>query len=374
MRVTFMKIYLAAIRENIRSIYKLIPNSVEMIAVVKANAYGYGACEVAKLALQEGCQSFAVAIIKEACELRKAGIYSRIYLLGLLMPEEYEEAVENDCIIPICDSTNLTLLDKLGQKKKKIIKVMIAVDSGMNRIGISAFKVLDFITIVKYYKQLEIVGFFTHHACADMDNHEHVRKQINVFSAMIESIPEKEKFIFTSANSPTIMYFPEAYYNAVRPGQIIYGYMPSGYSDDCKQMKQLPILHSCLSLHSKVVHIHKAKKGDTVGYGGTYKCQEDTLIATIPIGYADGYPRNLSNKGEVLINGKRYKIAGRICMDQMMVDLGKSANIKVGSEVILIGKQGNEEITVKEIADLSGTIPNEISCLLSSRIPRIYVN
>lgn len=374
MRTTYMKIYLNAIRENIQSIRKLVPKNVEIIAVVKANAYGYGAYNVAKIALKEGCRSLAVAITEEAKELREGGITSSIYLLGLLLPDEYEEAIENDCIIPVCETTNLEKLNRLGKQKNKIIKVMIAIDSGMNRIGVKASNSLNFLNKLKLFDKFEIVGFFTHYACADLDNHSHVLQQINIFSKVVKNIPKKEKYIFTAANSPTIMYFPESYYNAVRPGQIIYGYMPSGYSDDFQQMKRLPILHNCLSLHSKVVHIHKVKKGDTVGYGGTFRCKEDTLIATIPIGYADGYPRNLSNKGEVLINGKRYKIAGRICMDQIMVDLGKSSDIKVGSEVILIGKQGNEEITVKEIADLSGTIPNEISCLLSSRIPRIYVN
>ena len=372
MRTTYMKIKLNAIRENLQAIRKIVPQNIEIIAVVKANAYGYGAYNVAQIALQEGCRSLAVAIIKEAKELREAGIKSNIYILGLLLPEEYEDAVNFDCIIPVCESTDLEKLNRLGQEKNRIIKVMVAIDSGMNRIGVKAPDVLSFLSKLKFFDKLEIVGFFTHYACADSENHSHVEKQMNIFSEMVKKIPNKERYMFTAANSPTIMYFPESYYDAVRPGQIIYGYMPNGYTDNYEQKNKLPKLNSCLSLHSRIVHIHKVFKGDTVGYGATYKCKEDTLIATIPIGYADGYPRCLSNKGEVLIDGKRYKIVGRICMDQIMVDINNSNNIKVGDEVILIGKQNEEEITIKEIADLAGTIPNEISCLLSTRIPRIY--
>ncbi len=374
MRTTYLKIYLDALRHNLRAIAGLMPPKTETVAIVKANAYGYGAVQVAKMAVEEGYEAVAVAVTGEAKELREAGITCPIYLLGLLMPEEFEEAFDTDSIIPICESTDLELLDKTAARLGKTANVMIAVDSGMNRIGVKAANGPEFLKSLEEYDHICVHGFFTHYACADGESHEHVKRQMRLFDDMAARIPNPEKYIFTAANSSTTLYFPESYYNAVRPGQIIYGYMPEGHPETEAQAAKLPHFESALGLFSRVVHVHRVKAGDTVGYGATYKCREDMWIGTVPVGYADGYPRCLSNRGEVLIGGRRYKIAGRVCMDQIMIELGTETDVKVGDEVVLIGRQGGEEITVAEIAGLAGTIPNEISCLFSRRIPRIYCN
>lgn len=374
MRTTYLKIYLDALRHNLRSIRALVPQETETVAVVKANAYGYGALEVARMAVEEGYKALAVAVTSEAMQLRNAGFKCPVYLLGLLMPEEYEDAFAADAIIPVCESTDLELLDKKAEQFGRKAVVMIAVDSGMNRIGVQAEDGPAFLSCVQKYKNLEVHGFFTHYACADGESHAHVKRQMQRFEEMVKKIPDREKYIFTAANSSTTLYFPESYYNAVRPGQIIYGYMPEGHAETREQAQKLPHFESALGLYSRIVHLHKIKAGGTVGYGATYKCTDDTWIGTVPIGYADGYPRCLSNAGEVLIHGRRYKVAGRVCMDQLMVDLGSETDIKVGDEVVLIGRQGNDEITVIDIAKLANTHPDEISCQLSPRIPRVYCN
>ncbi len=374
MRTTYLKIYQDALRHNLRAVRQLVPQKTETVAIVKANAYGYGAVQVARMAVEEGYAAMAVAVTSEAQELRAAGITCPIYLLGLLMPDEFDDAFEADCIIPVCESTDLALLDKKAAELGKTANVMIAVDSGMNRIGVKTENGPAFLQSLEQYPHLCVHGFFTHYACADGESHAHVKRQMGLFANMVAKIPNPEKYIFTAANSSTTLYFPESYYNAVRPGQIIYGYMPEGHAETREQAAKLPHFESCLGLFSRVVHVHRVKAGDTVGYGATYKCDEDMWIGTVPIGYADGYPRCLSNVGEVLIGGRRYKIAGRVCMDQIMIELGHETTVKVGDEVVLIGKQGSEEITIDEIAKLSGTIPNEISCLLNPRIPRIYCN
>ena len=374
MRTTYLKIYQDALRHNLRAIRALVPKETETVAVVKANAYGYGAMLVAGMAMEEGYEALAVAVTGEARQLREAGFKCPIYLLGLLMPDEYEDAFETDAIIPICESTNLKLLDETAAHFGKTASVMVAVDSGMNRIGVQAEDVPEFLEAIKKYTNITVHGFFTHYACADGESHEHVKHQMYRFESMVRRIPNPERYIFTAANSSTTLYFPESYYDAVRPGQIIYGYMPDGHADTQAREDMLPEFESCLGLFSRIVHIHKVKAGDTVGYGATYKCDEDTWIGTVPIGYADGYPRCLSNRGEVLIGGRRYKVAGRVCMDQVMIELGHETDVKVGDEVVLIGRQGGDEITVSDIARLADTHPDEISCQLTQRIPRIYCN
>lgn len=374
MRTTYLKIYLDALRHNLRAIRALVPKHTETVAVVKANSYGYGAVQVAAMAMEEGYEALAVAVTSEAKQLREAGFKCPIYLLGLLMPEEYEEAFNTDSIIPVCESTDLQQLDETAARFGKTASVMVAVDSGMNRIGVQAEEVPEFLEGIKKYANITVHGFFTHYACADGESHEHVKRQMQRFESMVRRIPQPEKYVFTAANSSTTLYFPESYYDAVRPGQIIYGYMPEGHAETKERAAKLPKFESALGLFSRVVHIHKIKAGDTVGYGATYKCDEDTWIGTIPVGYADGYPRCLSNTGEVLIGGRRYKVAGRVCMDQLMVDLGSETDVKVGDEVVLIGRQGDDEITVIDIAKLANTHPDEISCQLSPRIPRVYCN
>lgn len=374
MRTTYLKMYEDALRYNLRTIRELVPKGVETIAVVKANAYGFGALRVARMALEEGYTAMAVAVTSEAAQLREHGISCPIYILGLLLPPEFEEALRADAIIPVCESTELELLEAEAAAMGKMARVMIAVDSGMNRIGVQAEDAPAFLKFLEQYRHLNVHGFFTHFACADADDHAHVKCQKEAFAQMVKKIPDSEKYVFTAANSSATLYFPETYYSAVRPGQIIYGYKQSGRPDTVEQLFKQPKLESTLGLYSRLVHVHRVRAGGSVGYGATYTAKEDTWIGTIPIGYADGYPRSLSNCGVVLVGGRRCKIAGRVCMDQIMVDLGPELDFKADQEVVLIGRQGGEEITIEEFAALAGTIPNEISCRLSARIPHIYCN
>ena len=217
MRTTYLKIYQDALRHNLRAIRALVPKETETVAVVKANAYGYGAVLVAGMAMEEGYEAFAVAVTSEARQLREAGFKCPIYLLGLLMPDEYEDAFETDAIIPICESTNLKLLDETAAHFGKTASVMVAVDSGMNRIGVQAEDVPEFLEAIKKYTNITVHGFFTHYACADGESHEHVKHQMYRFESMVRRIPNPERYIFTAANSSTTLYFPESYCTSRNP-------------------------------------------------------------------------------------------------------------------------------------------------------------
>lgn len=363
-----MKVYVDALRRNMRKIKDWVGPNTDIIAVVKANGYGYGDIETSRIAIEEGYTALAVAIPEEAKRLREHGFTCPIYILSLPIGDAGKAGWEADGILPVCESTDLASLDKAAAAQGKIGEVMVAVDTGMNRIGVQAEEVLPFLEEMAQWKHLRIRGFFTHFACADGETLDHFYMQKRRFDAMIEQIPNKEQYLFTAANSAATLDCPEAHYDAVRPGMILYGHIPSAYTRNKIEFEQI------FSLVSEIVHIHKVPKGSSIGYGATYVCPEDTYIGTIPIGYADGYSRLLSNKGYILVGGKRCPIVGRVCMDQLMIDLGLHTEAKVGDEAVLIGEQGDEEISIGEVANWIGTMTNEISCDLSHRIPRMYCN
>ena len=368
MRTTYLKIYLDALRHNLRAIRALVPKHTETVAVVKANSYGYGALQVAAMAMEEGYEALAVAVTSEAKQLREAGFKCPIYLLGLLMPEEYEDAFNTDSIIPVCESTDLQQLDETAARFGKTASVMVAVDSGMNRIGVQAEDVPEFLEGIKKYANITVHGFFTHYACADGESHEHVKRQMQRFESMVRRIPQPEKYVFTAANSSTTLYFPESYYDAVRPGQIIYGYMPEGHAETQERAAKLPRFESALGLFSRVVHIHKIKAGDTVGYGATYKCNEDTWIGTIPIGYADGLNRHLGRgNAYCLVNGKKAPYVGNICMDVCMIDV-TDIDCREGDQAIIFG----DDLPITVLSDKLDTIPYEVLTSISTRVKRVY--
>lgn len=344
----------------------MVPKETETIVVVKGNGYGYGDIVTCQIAMEEGYTSAAVAIPEEAVRLREHGFACPIYILGLPIGDAGETAIGCDAILPVCESTDLAALDETAARLGKTAEVMIAVDTGMNRIGVQAEAAPEFLKTVQGYAHLKVRGFFTHYACADGETLDHFHSQLRRFEAMVAAIPNREQYIFSSSNSAATLDFPETYYDAVRPGMILYGHKPSEFIRNTTKFEYV------FSLISRVVHIHKVEKGGTVGYGATFTCPKDTYIGTIPIGYADGYSRLLSNKGYILVGGKRRPIVGRICMDQLMINLGPDADTQVGAEAVLIGKQGEEEITIDEVAEWVGTMPNEISCNLSLRIPRVY--
>ncbi len=368
MRPTRIEIDLEQARKNFRYIREHLNAGTHTTAVVKANAYGHGSVTFARIAKEEGYESLAVAMPEEAVPIRASGITLPIYILGLTQPQSFPLIADTNCTPAVCKSTALATLNAVARMYGKVIECMIAVDTGMHRIGIEPKEALEFLEYTDRFKNLKMIGFFSHMARASDKDKSHAHKQIEAFQAMVSEIKahRTEDFVFSLNNSAGSLAMPESQYSSVRPGIILYGVSPFNYP------LHNPGIKPVLSLKSEVVHVQYLQEGDAVSYGGTYVCKGDTTIATIPIGYGDGYPRLLSNKGVVLIDGVRCPIAGTVCMDQIMVEVPAEVDVKVGDEVVLIGGQGDEHIYIEELAEIAGTIPYEIFTCFTERVPRVY--
>jgi alanine racemase len=370
MRATRAEIDLAAICHNIRQIQSVIKPTTTITAVVKANAYGHGVIPVSHAALSAGADCLAVAIPEEGAELREAGFTVPILILGLTLPEQAETIVHHELTATVCTAAQLFALAQAAKSCNKQARIMVKVDTGMNRVGLPPDQLLAFIRQIQAYPQLLLRGVFTHLATADAADKEYAYRQLNTFEQALQQVSLANITLpFISAgNSAAVIDLPDSQFTTVRPGIILYGLPPS--HEMHRQLNLLP----AMSLHTKVVHVKEVLPGTAVSYGCTYCCPEKTWLATLPIGYADGYHRALSNKASVLIGGKRRPLVGRVCMDQIVVDIGPVCDVAVGDDVVLFGRQGNEEITVTELADLADTINYELVCAVSSRVPRVYKN
>jgi alanine racemase len=341
----------------------------QLIAVVKADAYGHGAIPVAE-ALHTIADMFAVATVEEGVDLREAGIQNPILILFSPLPDLTENIVSYD-LTPAVD--NWILAEKLNkiikdgksrtqQASTKKVKVHIDVNTGMNRCGVRYTEAAAFLKKLKTLSHLEVEGIFTHFATADETDKSFAHLQLNRFSSVLTSVPNVP--IKHAANSAAVLAIPESHFDAVRPGLSLYGIYPA---------EEKPIqLQPALTWKASVSWVNFIEQGEGVSYGLTYKAQHRTHVAGIQVGYGDGYPRALSGIGEVLIGGKRCPIVGRICMDMMVVQLDLLDNVAVGDEVVLIGKQGNEQIKIYEVADRANTIPYEILTNINKRVNRIY--
>ncbi|HMM19986.1 MAG TPA: alanine racemase [Selenomonadales bacterium] len=368
MRPTFAEIDLAAIRHNIREIRSAIGPGVKLTAVVKANAYGHGAVPVSRTALEAGADCLAVAIPEEGAELRAAGVSVPIFILGLTLPDQAGLVADNDLTASVSTQESVTALAEAGRRLNRSVKVMLKVDTGMHRIGVSPGKAEEFLQLIAATPGVEAAGIFTHLAAADAADKAYAIRQLTQFRAVAEK-PSSAKLEFLSAaNSATVVDLSDGYFNMVRPGIILYGLPPSG------EMHKTLDLRPAMQFKTRITYIKQVPAGSPVSYGCTYRAERETYLATLPVGYADGYSRHLSNKGEVLIGGRRRPVVGRVCMDQTIVDLGPVCDAAVGDEAVLFGRQGNAEITVTELADLTGTINYELVCRVSARVPRVYVH
>lgn len=364
-RPTWAEIDLDNLEYNYSQIKKHISQRIKIMACVKADAYGHGIIPVSKKLASCGVNYLGVASIDEGINLRQSGIKVPILVLGSFLKKDIAPFYRFDLIPTVCTQDLAVALNGLGALKKQAIKIHLKIDTGMGRLGILHKDALVFVKKISKLKYLEIEGVFTHFPCADIDQGftlGQLKKLEDLLAALDENginIPLRH-----SANSMAVVDYRASHFDMVRPGLVLYGLNPK----ENLKIKFKPVL----SLKTKVVFIKNVPKGCGISYGLTYVTKKKTQIATLPVGYGDGYPRNLSNSGPVLINGKRYKISGRVCMDQLMVDVGMD-RVKVGDEVVLIGKQANERVTVEELAGLSSTISYEIVCGLGSRIPRVYI-
>ncbi len=368
MRPTVAQIDLSAIRHNIQQLRTKLTGNTHLIAVVKADAYGHGAVQVSKTALSAGAASLAVAIPEEGAQLREAGLTVPIFILGLTLPEQADLIVRYNLIASVCTVAGARALDQKAGRLQKAVEVMLKVDTGMSRIGVAPDGLLPLVQELRQLPAIQLKGIFTHLATADALDKSYAHYQLKLFNSALEKLAAAgiSPLIVSAGNSATTIDLPPGLYNAVRPGIAIYGLPPSA------EMHNRLDLWPAMQFKTKIVYIKKVPGGTPVSYGCTYTTPCDTFLATLPVGYADGYSRCLSNRARVLIGGIRRPLAGRVCMDQVVVDLGPQNDASIGDEAILFGRQGNEEITATELADIAGTINYETVCAVSSRVPRIY--
>jgi alanine racemase len=364
-------INLDAICNNILNTRKIVDGNTRIMAVIKADGYGHGAVPIAK-ALNEinAVDAYGIAIIEEGIELREAGIEKPILILGYTPKEQYKQLIQYDITQAIFQSKAAEDLSNEAVKQNKIAKIHIKIDTGMSRIGFSdTFESVEEIKKIASLEGIYIEGIFTHFACADEDDKTSSYKQLERYLSFVHSLEQEGISIPIKhiSNSAGILDIPEAKLDMVRSGISTYGLYPS----DCVHKEKLP-LYPAMELKTHVSYIKEVEAGVGVSYGSTYVTNKRTSIATIPVGYGDGFPRNLSSKGRVLIHGKSAPIIGRVCMDQFMVDISEIDNVNQGDIVTLVGKDGKESISFEEIAILADSFHYELICNVGKRIPRIY--
>ena len=375
---TWAEINLDAIRNNYNEIRKAVKPSAKIMAVVKADAYGHGAEYIAKELSADGADWFALSNLEEAMQLRRAGIDEPLLILGYTPPEYATELAVNGISQAVFSADYGKRLSECARKKGVQVNIHIKIDTGMSRIGFlyhdteTDKKSVDEIAKVCSLPGLYPEGIFTHFASADegRDGEVFTRLQFDLFLDVISRLKAlgTEFELRHCCNSAGIMDYPEMHLDMVRPGIILYGLDPSPVLKGRLDLKPAMELKTVISL------IKTIEAETPVSYGRTFVTDKETTIATVPVGYADGYPRALSNRVSMIVNGKRVPAIGRVCMDQMMLDITDVPGVKEGDTVTVFGSDGNEEITVDELADMLGTINYEIICGISKRVPRIYKN
>lgn len=364
----YAKVNLDHIYKNMENMKNNLRKDTQMVAVVKADGYGHGAVQVAKT-VDSLVEAYAVATIEEAMELRNHGIEKPIYLLGFIPEKKIETAIENEIRFAVFEMAAAKKISKKAKEMEKNAIIHIKLDTGMGRIGfLPTEKSVQEVVEISKLPNVTVEGIFTHFSKADEKDKEYANRQFEIFCEFNDRLSENglDIKIKHCANSAAIIDMPKTSMTEARNGIALYGLYPS---DEVNKEKVK--LYPALELKSHVVYVKEVDKGTQIGYGGTFITKRNSKIATIPVGYGDGYPRNLSNVGSVLIKGKRFPIVGRICMDQFMIDV-TDADVCEGDEVTLIGKDGDEVITVEEAAMLSKTFNYEFICDLGKRIPRIY--
>lgn len=367
-RNTYAEVNLQAIYHNVQAMKRQLKKETKMIAVVKANGYGHGAVQVAKTALQAGADYLAVALLEEALELREAGIDAPILVFGYVHPKDAQVAASN--------RFTLTVYHKewLEEVKKHLLTeplhIHMKIDTGMGRVGLRLEEEIQtFFDVLEGIENVFLTGVYTHFATADDMKMNMFEQQKETFEQLLYYVQKRatERLCVHTSNSAASIREPHDTYQAIRFGVAMYGLYPS---EDIYNLHSIQ-LRRAFSLHSEIIHIKKVKKDSIISYGATYTARDDEWIATLPIGYADGWSRSLQGF-HVLIDGKKCEIVGRICMDQMMIKVDQY--YPIGTKATLIGEQKGTEIAIDEVAEYLGTINYEIPCMLTNRIPRRYKN
>ncbi|HKQ35311.1 MAG TPA: alanine racemase [Nitrospiraceae bacterium] len=365
---TYATVNLSALAHNLSCITRYLSPGCEVMAVVKANAYGHGAVETARALSRKGIERFAVASLDEGIALRQTGLSASIVVLGALFEEQVSDLVAHRLTPVVSDGRILPVLALAARSHPVPYPIHLKVETGMGRLGFSSEELLTLLDNPLLRGSLQVEGLMTHLADADGKDSAFTERQLGAFRAMVEQIRQRGVTLplVHTANSAAIVRFPDAHFSLVRPGIMLYGYhtLPATVP--------APDLRPVLSLHTTIVQLRTVPQGGTVSYNGTFVATRPTRIAVLPIGYADGYSRQLSHRGSVLIRGRRASIVGLVCMDMIMVDVTDIAQVEVGETVTLIGQQGQESIWADEVAGWIDTIPYEVLCGIGSRVPRLY--
>lgn len=375
------EIDLSALAHNCREVAGCLGQDTQFMAVVKADGYGHGAVQTARTALDNGADRLAVARLEEALALRRAGLTEPILIFGFTAPEDVPLLAEHDLIQTVFDQMYARALSRAASQLGTTLTVHLKIDTGMGRLGLVAVPdadssepfrpaVLDEITSILSLSNLCFEGIYTHFAQADSGDKTHVRGQLACFLGLLQTLKDRgvELAIRHAANSAAVIDLPEAHLDMVRPGLMLYGLYPSP-EVDVDRVRLKPVL----SLKSRIAQLKDVASGFKISYGSTFTTQGATTIATIPVGYADGFPRVLSSRGDMLVRGQRAPIAGRVCMDQTMLDVGHIAGVQPGDEVVIYGSQGEERLPVEDVAGLCWTINYETVASIMARVPRTYL-
>ncbi|WP_194192165.1 alanine racemase [Clostridium chrysemydis] len=368
-RPVWAEIDVDAIEDNIKEIKKIVKDK-EIIGVVKADAYGHGAIDTASILLENGADRLAVAVISEAIELRENGITKPLMILGYTPLSFKEDLVKYDIEQTVFNLEYAKELSDFAIKNNTKAKIHIKIDTGMGRIGfLPNEESIDKIEKISKLQGIEIIGLFTHFSTADEEDKEYTKLQVEKYKKIVDELDKRgvNTGIKHVSNSAAIIDLEEYYFDAVRPGIILYGYYPSN------EVKKDKIkIRPALTLKSNIIHLKTVEEGTYISYGRSYVTEGKRTIATLPIGYADGYTRLLNGKAKVIIRGKLAPVVGKICMDQCMVDVTDIDGVSVGDEVILLGKDGNIKNDADDLAKMLGTINYEIICMIGRRVPRVY--
>lgn len=364
---TLATIHLPAVAHNLRELRRILEPRVEILAVIKADGYGHGCRVMAETLSQLGVRRFGVASVQEGVLLREAGMLEEIIVMGGILPEQVRDLVHANLVPTLSDAGTAHALDRAVSQHRRPYPVHVKVDTGMRRLGFAPGEVSPLLQSPLFSDTFFCQGLMTHLADADNPDPAFTLHQLDRFQEAVSSLPANgPRPCRHAANTAGILWHPQAHLDMVRPGLLLYGYTPAPDRD--ARVSLQPVM----SLTTKVVHLKTAGKGEPVSYGDLYRTQRDSRLAILPIGYAHGYNRRLSNTGEVIIHDQRFPIVGRICMDMTVIDVTDDPTIKPGDDVILMGKSETQAITANDLANWQDSIPYEVLCNLGPKVPRVY--
>ena len=367
-RPTFCAVNLACLRWNFRQVRKKVGRRVKILSVVKANAYGHGAGQVARTLADAGSDGFGVATLEEGVELREAGIRAPILILAGVYPDQLKETLRYRLTPVLYDLGTLERLESELRRRRASLGFHLKIDTGMGRIGLLASEIDGWLPKLGRLKALKFDGLSSHFSHAESEEEKYTHSQLTAFTAVVERLRQAGLCppLIHMALSAAVISLPSSYFRMVRPGLILYGIPPSPVMADSITLKP------ALSWKTRILQLKRVPKGTSISYGRTFVTQRESLIATLPVGYADGYHRLLSNRGVALVRGRRAPVVGRVCMDLTMLDVTDIRGVKQGDEVVLLGKQGREGISADEMALWAETISYEVLTSISARVPRIH--